>query len=293
MSKRRIKEWYDFWEGNVYVSFSGGKDSTVLLTMARELYPNISAVFIDTGLEYPEIRSFVKTFEEVTWLKPTLSFRDVIKQYGYPVISKEVSRDVSVVKNNPNSKTATRFDPQSEHSKRYGQQYCRSRYSYLIDAPFKIHARCCDVMKKSPAKKYEKESGNHPIVGTMASESKLRKNAWEKNGCNAFDSVRPISQPLSFWTEQDVLGYLFEKGVQYCKAYGEIINNGQGQYHTTGVKRTGCMFCMFGCHLDKEPNRFQMMKTSHPKQYEYCMRNIEDGGLGLRKVLEYIGVKYE
>jgi len=55
----RLQEWFDYWGGNVYISFSGGKDSTVLLHIARSIYPNIKAVFIDTGLEYPEVRSFV------------------------------------------------------------------------------------------------------------------------------------------------------------------------------------------------------------------------------------------
>ena len=63
MTQRRIRAWYDHWDGQVYVSFSGGKDSTVLLHLVRELYPDVEAVFVDTGLEYPEIRQFVKTFE--------------------------------------------------------------------------------------------------------------------------------------------------------------------------------------------------------------------------------------
>ena len=91
MTKRRIREWYDYWDGQVYVSFSGGKDSTVLLHIARELYPDIEAVFVNTGLEYPEIQSFVKTFDNVTILRPKMRFDEVIKKYGYPIISKEVS----------------------------------------------------------------------------------------------------------------------------------------------------------------------------------------------------------
>ena len=88
MTKRRIREWYDYWDGQVYVSFSGGKDSTVLLHIARELYPDIEAVFVNTGLEYPEIQSFVKTFDNVTILRPKMRFDEVIKTYGYPIISK-------------------------------------------------------------------------------------------------------------------------------------------------------------------------------------------------------------
>ena len=95
MTKRRIAEWVDeFGVDGVYVSFSGGKDSTVLLTIARQMYPDIKAVFVDTGLEYPEIRQFVKTWDNVDWLKPKKTFKQVINDYGYPFISKEVSECV-------------------------------------------------------------------------------------------------------------------------------------------------------------------------------------------------------
>ena len=94
-TKLRIREWVDrYGEDGVYVSFSGGKDSTVLLHLARQMYPNLKAVFVDTGLEYPEIRAFVKTFDNVEWLKPKMNFRQVIEKYGYPFISKEVSECV-------------------------------------------------------------------------------------------------------------------------------------------------------------------------------------------------------
>lgn len=90
----RIREWYEHWEGNVYVSFSGGKDSTVLLDIVRRLYPDVPAVFSDTGLEYPEIKEFVKTFPNVTIVRPKHSFKEILTKYGYPIISKEVANTV-------------------------------------------------------------------------------------------------------------------------------------------------------------------------------------------------------
>ena len=94
-TKARIREWVrEYGIDGVFVSFSGGKDSTVLLHIARQMYPNIKAVFIDTGLEYPEIRRFVKTFDNVEILRPKMSFVDVIKKYGYPIISKEIAECV-------------------------------------------------------------------------------------------------------------------------------------------------------------------------------------------------------
>lgn len=95
MTENRIREWVDeYGVDGVYVSFSGGKDSTVLLHMARTIFPSVKAVFVDTGLEYPEIREFVRTFDNVEWLRPKMNFRQVIEKYGYPFISKEVSECV-------------------------------------------------------------------------------------------------------------------------------------------------------------------------------------------------------
>ena len=286
MTKRRIKEWYEAFDGNVYVSFSGGKDSTVLLHIARQMYPDIPAVFVDTGLEYPEIRNFVKSIADVTWLRPEMSFRKVIETYGYPAISKVVAHSVSVAKRNP---TGAVYKNLFSPSKR--GPYAMYKYAYLMTAPFNVSEKCCDVMKKKPAKKYEKETGRKPIIATMAEESTLRAQTWLKNGCNAFDGKRHISQPMAFWTEQDILLYLKTYAVPYCPIYGEIVDE-NGKLKTTGVSRTGCMFCMFGAHLEKEPNRFQRMKITHPKIYDYCMKPMSDGGLGLAEVLDFIGVKY-
>ena len=108
----------------------------------------------------------------------------------------------------------------------------------------------------------------------------------KRNGCNAFHKREPTSQPMSFWTEQDVLEYLRLTGIPYASIYGDIVESG-GRFATTGAQRTGCMFCMFGAHLEKSPNRCQRMALTHPKQYDYCIHK-----LGCGKVLDYIGVPY-
>ena len=94
-TQQRIREWVNHYgEDGVCVSFSGGKDSTVLLHIARSLYPNIRAVFSDTGLEYPSIREFVKTIPDVDWVKPKLTFREIVYQYGYPLFGKEIAETI-------------------------------------------------------------------------------------------------------------------------------------------------------------------------------------------------------
>lgn len=292
VTQTRIIEWYIKNNGQVYVSFSGGKDSTVLLDLARRIYPDIPAVFIDTGLEYPEIREFVKTVENVTWLRPEMNFKKVIETYGYPIISKDVAKQISAARRGAKNAVLA-FDGKDVvgNETEYRKRYKKWKDLYQSDIP--ISEKCCDIMKKHPAKMYEKkETGRKPILATMAEESVLRKNVWLQNGCNSFDGVRPKSQPMSFWTEQDVLEYIVRFELPYAKIYGDIVKDENGKYRTTGAQRTGCMFCMFGAHLEKEPNRFQRMKETHPKQYDFCMKPKAEGGLGLAEVLDYIGVKH-
>lgn len=95
LTEQRIREWVDEYglEG-VGVSFSGGKDSTVLLHIARKLYPDMKAVFSNTTLEFPEIVKFVDTFSNVDVVRPKMPYVEIIKKYGYPMISKEVSECV-------------------------------------------------------------------------------------------------------------------------------------------------------------------------------------------------------
>lgn len=288
LTKQRIMEWYEHWGGAVYVSFSGGKDSTVLLDLVRSIYPDVPAVFSDTGLEYPELREFVRSVDNVTWVRPKMSFRKVIEQYGYPVTTKEQARalhDLRVTK-------SEKLRDLRLHGNKHGMGKLAKKWYRLMDAPFKVSHSCCDVMKKRPTHAYERESGRKAFLGNMASESHLRTTAWKLQGCNAFTAKRPVSTPMAFWTEQDVLEYLLQYKIPYAPVYGDIVRGEDGLLTTTGCSRTGCIFCMFGCHLEPEPNRFQRLKQTHPKLYEYGMKDYEEGGLGIAKVLDYINVPY-
>ena len=157
----RIAEWYKHWDGKVFVSFSGGKDSTVLLYIARKLFPDIKALFVDTGLEYPEIRDFVKTWDNVEWKKPKKSFLQVIKEYGYPVISKDVSQAIYEYRSKPNGCRAPQFGLAEWGNYIKAKEY--PKCAFLIDAPFKISHKCCKIMKKSVSEQYVKDTGCKPL----------------------------------------------------------------------------------------------------------------------------------
>jgi 3'-phosphoadenosine 5'-phosphosulfate sulfotransferase (PAPS reductase)/FAD synthetase len=284
LTQAKLLEWVRFYDGNVTVSLSGGKDSTVLLDLARRIDPLIPAVFADTGLEYPEVRNFVKTVDNVVWVQPDMQFNQVIQEYGYPVISKEVARRLYYARHGKewalrHLHGLTKDGAYSEYNQRY------VKYMPLIDAPFAISDRCCDKMKKYPLNRYQRKTGAAVIIGTMASESFRRQSAYLQNGCNAFHNKR--SQPMSFWTEQDVLQYLKLTGIPYASIYGDIVCSRGGKLITTGAQRTGCMFCMFGVHREKQPNRFKQMALTHPKQHDYCINH-----LGCGKVMDYLHVPY-
>ncbi|GHU54017.1 hypothetical protein AGMMS49975_13670 [Clostridia bacterium] len=186
VTQTRIQEWYQRFDGKVAINFSGGVDSTVLLDLARCCYHDIPAVFVDTGLEWPEVR----------------------------------------------------------------------------------------------------ETGYVPIVGTLASESRRRRDAWLLTGCNAFDAKKQISKPLSFWKQSDVLHYIHEFNIPYASIYGEIVADKKGVYKTTGAKQTGCSLCPTGCHLDKT-NKYKLMKETHPDLWDYGIN-----ALGLGDFLDFVGVDY-
>jgi 3'-phosphoadenosine 5'-phosphosulfate sulfotransferase (PAPS reductase)/FAD synthetase len=229
----------------------------------------VPAVFADTGLEYPEIRQFVKTIPNVTWVKPKMNFKKVIEKYGYPVVSKEQARYIRDVQ-----RGTTKY---LEEKRRFGKNGTRvgmvsKKWQYLFDAPFKISEQCCDVIKKRPFHQYEK-NGARGYIGIMANDSQVRKKSYHEHGCNM--SNGKASRPIMFWTEDDIWEYIRINNIPYSKIYD------------MGESRTGCMWCAFGSHMEKGENRFQRMAKSHPKQYKFCMET-----LGMAKILDYIKVPY-
>lgn len=285
MTQERIRGWYEAFDGDVYVSVSGGKDSQVLAHIVRYMYPRIPCVFVNTGLEYDCVRRKGEQMADEI-LRPKLTFVEVILKYGYPVISKEVAQAVYECQKR---KLAGRPMPPYRYDKLMGTNidkntgklslYNMKKWGFLLDAPFMISHKCCDIIKKAPSKAYEKETGFKPFIGTLASDSRLRKSKWLKYGCNAFEEKRPISQPLSFWTEQDILQYIKENDLEIAKVYGDVVKNENGEFLTTGEERTGCVFCLFG--ITRDPERLLRFKEAEPTKYDFVMRGGKFGDNGM------------
>lgn len=274
-SKQRIREWLE--REDSYVAFSGGKDSTVLAHLVHQVDPNVPLVFSNTGLEYQAIQSFARKMG-AEFIRPEMRFDEVISTYGYPIISKDVAHSCYY---------ARRIRNGVEKAKELLRQRARmqGRYTYANgnkslfnnekwlpaarDLQFNISGYCCHKMKKSPSKKYEKATGRSPIIGTLTEESRIRKQAWIRHGCNAFDGSRKQSTPLAFWTNQDILQYIKTNSLEICSVYGDVVEK-DGKLRCTGCQRTGCVFCCFGAH-QKDDRRFHELAKLSPRQYEYAM----------------------
>lgn len=311
LTKQRIKEWYDHFNGDVYVSFSGGKDSTVLAHIIREMYgDSIPLVFSNTGLEYPEIQAFARKMG-AEFVYPKLSFSEVISKHGYPVISKEVAEACQYARKlrdpsryheqkraelngereygdfEDGSRTAWRRRNLEGHSSKDPENismFNKQKWLPLCrDTDFLISSYCCTVMKKSPLTRYQHKAKRIPYIATLASESRARRQAWLKHGCNSFENRKQTSQPMSFWTEQDVLQYIIQNGLEIASVYGDVVATDKdgyeyqaipgccGKLKCSGCQRTGCIFCAFGFNNEKGETRFQRLAKTHPKQYEYCL----------------------
>lgn len=272
--------WVDSWGvDGVYVAFSGGKDSTVLLDIVRKLYPSITAVFSNTGLEFPEIVKFVRTYPNVVELRPKLPFHKVVEKYGWPVISKNVSMAISRYRNTKRQDQRDyRLNGKIVNGKKLTAGTIPKKWQHMIHAPFKISEACCQHLKKNPFKKFEKTTGLKPLIGIMAGDSNIRQRDILSRGCNVYEAKAPQSRPLARWVEKDIYEYIREFSLPICEVY------------KWGYDRTGCMFCMYGLHQEEKntgSNRFKKMKGTHPKLYNYCINK-----LGAGEVLDFLDIDY-
>lgn len=262
-----------------YVSFSGGLNSTVLLDIARRFVDrDMKGVFCSTGNEFPEIIQFVRHTENVEIIRPEITPREVLAQYGFPLVSKQSAQAVRQIRTT-NSDKLRAYRLYGNGARQAG--VLAEKWRYLVDEPYMTSEKCCEMLKKRPFRKYNARTNSLAMVGTMADESKLRQTMYvRRGGCNAFsDDLRKVhSAPLSIWTDVDCWAYIRRFNVPYSSIYD-----------VPGIRRTGCMFCGFGAHMPGDC-RFRVLFDLHLKVYHMAM-NYTNNGITYRTALRRMGVE--
>lgn len=257
-----------FGEEHCYISYSGGKDSTVLSHIAKQLYPNILHLFANTTNEYPETLKHIQwelkeNHTNIITVYPIDSngemwnFKKVVERYGYPMFSKRVSNAIRTYQHAKTPRT-------KQNSIDYIERNFK-KYKKYMELP--ISDKCCDKLKKEPLRRKAKELGMECVIlGILASESYQREKAWLEYGCNVFYKFKDNQcKPLSFWTDNDIN--------EYIKKYNVKIPN----LYNMGYERNGCMYCGFGAQLEPpENNRYKKLHETHPLQYDYFTANFGD-----------------
>ena len=271
-----IEAFASWFEGKVYVSFSGGKDSVVMLSLVEMILPQVQCVFVMTGCESPSVCRFVREQQQhhnIEIIRPDKTLRQVFAEYGFPLVSKKTAHDIECVRRNPYCK--------SSRNKLWlgNPHHIPERWMYLLNEPYKVSARCCFWLKHQPAYEYHKRTGLNPYIGLLASESYQRTLGYiQQGGCNVFEvsgKNHPRSLPLAIWNDDDVWAYIRDRRLSLPDIYEQ------------GAIRTGCMGCGFGAHLNT--SGIDTMQRLWPKWYDMVM-NYENNGIrygdALRKVIE-------
>lgn len=267
-----IDQFVSRMDGKVYLAFSGGKDSTVLMHLCEMIKPDIQCVFVNTGCESPSILQFVRKKKEeghnIITIRPKMTPRDVWAKYGFPLVGKETAERIHAIRTNPDSvkskKALGDIDPDS--------MFVLSRkWKYLLVTKYETSSLCCRVLKKGPSHRFARESGLAPIVGTMASESLLREKTYiRRGGCNVFNN-NALSLPLSIWNDADIWNFIHERNIEIADIY------------SNGASRTGCVACGFGCQF-KDDTRLELLHRLYPKYYNMVM-NFTNNGVTYRQAL--------
>lgn len=300
------REFYEKLKGNVFCSV-GGLDSITLLAFLRKYVssdiPGVSVL----SLEDLSIQRIHRATENMVLLKPYKTKVQVIKDHGFPVISKEKAGKIQLLQN-PTEKNATvrhaimTGDTGKQGGYRTGtrmrlpQKWLdlfggleNEKYgtNYKI-APFRVSPNCCYHMKEKPADDWAKKNGLKPYMGLMASEGGQREKALMRHGCNYFGKTVTRSCPFAIFSRNDILQLAIDLQVPVPTIYGEIARQEDGTLETTRAKRTGCTMCGFGIHIERRPHRFDRLREDNPKEWTFWMYKM-----GWGQVLDYIGVKWE
>lgn len=265
----RIHEWVKHWGvDNVAVSISGGLDSCVLLHKVRKLYPTVKAVSIK-NIECKENQRIVENTENIVCLTSEYKQVDIIKEFGFPIVSKKTAKSIRRLQNpTPANLKSRNLALTGMTSKgRFSPRFkLPQKWLSLVDSPFKVSEQCCYYMKEKPLADYARENDMHYFIGTKAEDSTTRESSYLGTGCNSFNQTGN-SNPLGFWMHQDVLRYIIENDLVTSEIYGDVVeektkrkanklkvklmakNNIPIKLTTTKASRSGCFICGFGVHL--------------------------------------------
>lgn len=294
-AKKRIKEFYEYEDAKVFISFSGGIDSTVLKHLVHSLYPDVVSVFSNTTNEYVEILDFVRNTENVITVHPKMTFNETVEKYGFPLVSKKTARAITDLRENKPTTSNVRnlyltgFNRKGNFVPSY--KLAKKWYPLFEEADFNITNKCCDILKKEPMKRFKQKSGLKSFIGTQIEEGSYRKESWLSHGCNILNGNKDdSSRPMSIFTKKDIWDYVALHNLSYSKIYDDVLNE-DGTLKIEGEKRTGCAYCAFGAHLEKGTNRFERLALRKPKQYKKMM-NLKNNGVTFSDALDFIKVSH-
>lgn len=274
-AKKRIRDAYKQTNGDIYLSFSGGKDSTIVLSLIKDIGLNIPAVFGNTGLELSAIKDFVKWvknnyYSNVITIKPEKSYNEVIKD-GKPFRSKLKSSAIKYYQKNPLGKTARSLYDES-HTTSHRIRLANKDFHILHkNFNIKINDNCCYDMKKKPFEIFVEFAGmKGSITGMRAAEGGQREFNYDrkikqaKNICTVIKKDGFIQKsPIIDWSDEMCEMYITKNNIPLSRAYTEY-----------GMKRTGCYLCPFDTDLTK---RLEILHTYEPNKYKaaiYFMKDI-------------------
>lgn len=289
---------------NTHVSV-GGLDSITLYKFINEYcgysVPGISA----SSLEDSTIQRVHKELG-IEVIRPYKSKVDVIKEFGYPILSKEIAAKIELLQNPSDKNKTVRHAIITGETGEYGGNRTGSRMKlsqrwlelfggyenerenvHYKTPDFKVSSKCCYYLKEKPCDDWAKEHNSVPFLGLMASEGGRRQKSLMINGCNYFGASTIRSAPFAIFNRQDILQLALDLNVHVPEIYGTIERKLDGTLYTTGAQRTGCSFCGFGIQLEKRPHRFDRLYESNPKEWHFW---IYEQGWG--HVLDYIGVEW-
>ena len=264
-----IKKFYDELNGNVDVSFSGGKDSTVLLSLVRTLYPKTVGIFANTRIEFPETLHFVANTPNIISLRAETRPWYVYRHIGYPIWSKKVSKRMEVIQKLPKSKQLEKANSRNKQ----GEIYLDKKHQYLLEAPFKISNKCCFYLKEQQLIKWQEEHKSGTYIGLRAQESHTRKILLAKYGFQTSMDHHPKCYPIIFWREKDIYEYIIKYHLEINPLYD------------AGFNRQGCAGCLMGSDTEELVKHIRYMRRYHLKYWNY-IKNM----LAFKKVLKFLDV---